>query len=120
MAAPRGVNGRPFILSFFFILSLFSFPSFFVQDIANDENLIFRGTSLNHLLCHGCAEIPGFYFNVEKNRYFPIKDPIPGRIRRLAHPVAVEEAAASSSSTSSREDGKAKKVRSKNFLFSAI
>ncbi|CAA6671997.1 unnamed protein product [Spirodela intermedia] len=58
-------------------------------------------------------EIPGFYFNVEKNRYFPIKDPIPGRIRRLAHTVAVEEATSSSSSShspsSSREHGKAKK-----------
>ncbi|XP_078428693.1 transducin/WD40 repeat-like superfamily protein [Wolffia australiana] len=55
-------------------------------------------------------EIPGFYFDAEKNRYFPIKGPIPGSGRRRPVVPAVEAAQASSSShsSSSRAHGKTK------------
>jgi DDB1- and CUL4-associated factor 4 len=32
------------------------------------------------------AELPGFYYDPEKNRYFPIRGPIPGAVARRAPP----------------------------------
>ncbi|MQM09525.1 hypothetical protein Taro_042404 [Colocasia esculenta] len=47
-------------------------------------------------------EIPGFYFDEEKNRYFPIKGPIPGRgPKRPPRPSAAASSEASTSSTCS-------------------
>ncbi|KAM7264852.1 hypothetical protein ACFE04_002535 [Oxalis oulophora] len=38
-----------------------------------------RVAAINHSIMP--AELPGYYFDVEKNRYFPIKGPIPGGAR---------------------------------------
>lgn len=42
------------------------------------------------------AELPGYYYDAEKNRYFPLKGPIPGSSRKRK----------SSSSSSSAGNGK--------------
>ena len=36
------------------------------------------------------ADLPGFYFDKEKNRYFPIKGPIPGSSRSSSVAIAQE------------------------------
>lgn len=35
-----------------------------------------------------CADLPGFYYDAEKNRYFPIKGPIPGSKRTASAALA--------------------------------
>ena len=36
------------------------------------------------------ADLPGFYYDKEKNRYFPIKGPIPGSSRSSSVAIAQE------------------------------
>lgn len=36
------------------------------------------------------AELPGFYYDAQKNRYFPIKGPIPGSSRASSSSTAQE------------------------------
>ena len=36
------------------------------------------------------ADLPGFYFDKEKNRYFPIKGPMPGSSRSSSVAIAQE------------------------------
>ncbi|KAL3523194.1 hypothetical protein ACH5RR_016028 [Cinchona calisaya] len=50
-------------------------------------------------------EIPGFYYDEEKNRYFPIKGPIPGSSRKRKS----KSSAAENSENSASETGQARK-----------
>ncbi|XP_059293426.1 uncharacterized protein LOC132046717 [Lycium ferocissimum] len=50
-------------------------------------------------------ELPGFYYDAEKNRYFPIKGPIPGSSKKRKSPPSKE-----------RHKGKCMKSRSNNKL----
>lgn len=54
-------------------------------------------------------ELPGFYYDAEKNRYFPIKGPIPGSSRKRKSPLPTV-------STKERDEGKCMKSRSNKLL----
>jgi len=41
----------------------------------------------NRVIVYFVAELPGFYYDPEKNRYFPIKGPIPGSSSRPKNPT---------------------------------
>ncbi|XP_006341894.1 DDB1- and CUL4-associated factor 4 [Solanum tuberosum] len=54
-------------------------------------------------------ELPGFYYDAEKNRYFPIKGPIPGSSKKRKSPSPIV-------STKERDKGKCMKSRSNKLL----
>lgn len=54
-------------------------------------------------------ELPGFYYDAEKNRYFPIKGPIPGSSKKRKSPPPIV-------STKERDKGKCMKSRSNKLL----
>ncbi|KAL3379921.1 hypothetical protein AABB24_000529 [Solanum stoloniferum] len=54
-------------------------------------------------------ELPGFFYDAEKNRYFPIKGPIPGSSKKRKSPSPIV-------STKERDKGKCMKSRSNKLL----
>ncbi|CAN4114093.1 unnamed protein product [Withania somnifera] len=54
-------------------------------------------------------ELPGFYYDEEKNRYFPIKGPIPGSVKKRKSPSSIL-------SHKERDKGKCMKSRSNKLL----
>lgn len=71
---PQGFN---FI--FYILVSLY----FVTYDLYYDlwANYLTKCSCLNEF-----ADLPGFYYDPEKNRYFPIKGPIPGSTRKQVLP----------------------------------
>ncbi|KAK7289979.1 hypothetical protein RIF29_04062 [Crotalaria pallida] len=58
-------------------------------------------------------ELPGFYYDVEKNRYFPIKGPIPGSSRSSSS-SSKPTAPKSPQLTSSTKEGKSSRRKLRN------
>lgn len=54
-------------------------------------------------------ELPGFYYDAEKNRYFPIKGPIPGSSKKRKSPPPIL-------SNKEKDKGKFMKSRSNRLL----